>query len=382
MNSPTPYQTVSNNFKKIAWVGILFLLISAACNLPELSQSDEDPGIPSITEPSLTQSLAAPTTQFSPEVSPGTSTLILTPSQTVSPAADQPIRTGSRTFDVRQTIELTVDGPTEASRITLYVAIIQTLDPYQEVLSYSLTPSEDQTISDEYGNLFAQFEFIEVPAGETRQVELTYQVTVHEVRFDIGDCSGDLPDEYLSPETFIESNAPEIMAASDSLQQNSADACQTARAVYDYVGDEINYSQYMPQDVGALDALTQGEGDCTEFSDLFIALNRAAGIPARFVEGVTCCTEDGYQAASNKHDWSEVYLPGTGWVPVDATWGRFRNQRELYFAAMTPDHIIVTRGRTLQQLGGYHYFYYRYYWDDDPTNVTSNEIWSILSSSQ
>ncbi|MEZ4268656.1 MAG: transglutaminase-like domain-containing protein [Myxococcota bacterium] len=63
--------------------------------------------------------------------------------------------------------------------------------------------------------------------------------------------------------------------------------------------------------------LARGVGDCTEHTTLFVALCRAAGIPARPVFGVA------YLGAGSRafgyHAWAEVELDGR-WVPVDPTW--------------------------------------------------------------
>lgn len=364
---------------RFALVILVLLSASLACNLPNLSE---------VTATVPASNPAPVSEESNPSEAPGdpasnapvpaaTRTPLPTGTQP-APSEEVPARPVTRPYDIVNTIELVNDGPDEASRIVIWVALIQTVEPYQQVTTFSITPENYKTVTDEYGNLYAEIEFNQVPAGETRVVEISYQVLVHKINNNLKDCSGDMPTEFLDPEMYIESDAPEIFSIASSIRNSSDNLCQAARSIYDYVGDEITYSQYTPQDVGALTTLAQKEGDCTEFSDLFIALNRAAGIPARFVEGVTCCTTNGYQAGQVKHDWSEVYLPGNGWVPVDATWGRFSNQRDLYFAAMSPDHIVVTRGRNLDMLGGYHYYYYRYFWDNEPTTISSNERWSIL----
>ncbi|MCF6227622.1 MAG: transglutaminase-like domain-containing protein, partial [Planctomycetes bacterium] len=61
-------------------------------------------------------------------------------------------------------------------------------------------------------------------------------------------------------------------------------------------------------------------GDCTEHSVLFVALARAAGLPARNVGGIVYV----YDSFSKRgifgyHAWAEVWLGK--WVPVDATVG-------------------------------------------------------------
>lgn len=68
--------------------------------------------------------------------------------------------------------------------------------------------------------------------------------------------------------------------------------------------------------------LRSGEGYCTYFASAMTVMARAAGVPARYVEGYRC----GASAAStytvcerDAHAWCEVYIDQIGWIPVDAT---------------------------------------------------------------
>lgn len=380
-NRRSPHQLGEANGFFLLLLGTI-LLFASACQLTSFPDFQGSETEMLAASPSANQTETDPPFGSAATPTPPIPTLVSSTSPNIETQENKAEILSSRKFDIKQTIELTNDGPGDSSRIVIWVAMIQTIEPYQRVTRTRISPEEYKTVKDEHGNLYAEIEFTDVPVGETRIVELSYELTAHRIRFDIQECGSETVNEYLHAETFIESDSIRIVEAASLLKQDVSDLCEAARDIYDYVGDEIYYSQYSAKDLGALAALEKGEGDCTEFSDLFIALSRASGIPARFLEGVTCCTENGYQAGENKHDWAEVYLPGTGWVPVDPTWGRHPNKRELYFASMTPDHIIVTQGRNLETLGGYHYYYYRYFWEDQSTNVSSTETWSILGSEQ
>ena len=78
-------------------------------------------------------------------------------------------------------------------------------------------------------------------------------------------------------------------------------------------------------------------GYCVHYATATTVLLRAAGIPARYVEGylteavpaetVTVTEKDG-------HAWAEYYLPGIGWIPLEST------------AAISVDRPIITAPET------------------------------------
>ncbi len=65
----------------------------------------------------------------------------------------------------------------------------------------------------------------------------------------------------------------------------------------------------------ARDVLHNRAGDCTEHSLLFVALARAAGIPAREVGGLAYAGDGGFAW----HAWAEFH-DGAHWISVDPTW--------------------------------------------------------------
>jgi len=71
---------------------------------------------------------------------------------------------------------------------------------------------------------------------------------------------------------------------------------------------EVSGSRY-----GVSKVLEQGFGRCWDFSDCFITLCRAAGIPSRQVAG--------WYYGFSGHIWAEVLYEGRGWQQVDPTGG-------------------------------------------------------------
>ncbi len=347
-------------------ITVALTLAMSACSLyvQKAVETPRSETSPSATAPPLPTPERRPTVTSSP-----------TPTATTPPSSESNILSHTD-YQVTNRVTLTNAGPGVAERLTLRVALIRSLAPYQELLDSQVSPLDYEVVEDGHGNQYARFEFYGVGPGESAQADLTYQVRVYELAHDLTACQGETLDTFLDAEANVESDDPSIAALADQLSQGQDSPCQTLRALYDYVGDNMTYSSYQASDHGAKWALDQGSGDCTEFADLLLALSRAAGIPARFLEGVTYREGTRSELGQIKHDWLEAYLPGIGWVPLDPTWGRFPQRRESYFARMSPDHIVVTVGRNLTTLGGYHYFYYT--WVGQNIDVSHETEWEVL----
>jgi transglutaminase-like putative cysteine protease len=287
--------------------------------------------------------------------------------------------TESKEFVVQEHFLITNHGPGTPTKHNLWVALIGDLAPYQEVLERSITPDEYRVFSDEYGNQIAEFDLVGLAPGESREVEIDYRVKVNRLAYDLSNCRGEPPTFFTQPELHIESNNPQIQALSEDLSRGGKSACDKVRAFYDYVGDHLVYT-YNGRNWGAQAALGEMGADCSEYASLMIALSRAAGIPARYLEGVLYLDEPFDKMAKTEHAWLEVYLPGVGWTPMDPTLGRSPILRDDYFAAYTPDHIIVTRGRNPSALRGASYFSH-IYWSGDSTVIKIDDFhWSLSLS--
>lgn len=105
---------------------------------------------------------------------------------------------------------------------------------------------------------------------------------------------------------------------------------QVASMIGNYVRSSADYNLQtpkMPQEQAdfALWFLNESSrGYCIHFASAATVLLRAAGIPARYVEGYLTDTDANVQRMvfqGNAHAWVEYYLPGLGWVILEATPG-------------------------------------------------------------
>ena len=165
-------------------------------------------------------------------------------------------------------------------------------------------------LSDDSGNQVLYFTFENLAPFGSRVVTIKASLHVSPRANPIP--SGPWPRD-LNPQKYIESDHPAIHRVAHKL--HSPDASKTIEKVFNWVAGHVRYSGYAGKDRGALYALDHKRGDCTEYADLFVALCRANGIPARPVGGYVC-PQSGVLTARDYHNWGEFYQNGT-WKMAD-----------------------------------------------------------------
>lgn len=138
---------------------------------------------------------------------------------------------------------------------------------------------------------------------------------------------------------------PDIVLAATNLT--------TPKAIYDYVVSHLQYSyarinSTSGNDInrpGAVWALANPTAAiCTEFTDLFIALARKNGIPARENQGYALSSNDKLKPLSLSkdvlHAWPEYYDPGRQvWIQIDPTWANTTGGID-YFGKLDLNHLV------------------------------------------
>lgn len=283
----------------------------------------------------------------------------------------------SRHYLVRQHQTLSNMGTGQPEKQNMWVALIRDLQPYQQVRRREISPDSYVLLTDEYGNLYAEFDLSRHAPSETLELIIETEVDVFEVIYDWSQCEGELLDEFRRAELHIESANPQIVSLSQELAAGKQTVCEKVRAFYDYVAENLVYSTNA-DDWGAQATFGDMGADCSEYASLMIALSRAVGIPARYTAGLRYLEADEAAKMPFEHAWLEVYFPAVGWVSMDPTLGRSPIHRDTYFAYFTPNRIAITLGRNPSTLRGANYWSHLYWPGNSTTIVVENAEWEIV----
>jgi hypothetical protein len=130
----------------------------------------------------------------------------------------------------------------------------------------------------------------QLPPGQEARAVLTLEIDRHELLPPEDTDQYVLPNprrlprdirKYLGPSPLIESRSPTIRSLAKQIGADEEKAWDRVEAIYDWVRNKVEYKNGPIK--GALAALRDGTGDCEELTSLFIAICRAADIPARTV---------------------------------------------------------------------------------------------------
>lgn len=141
-----------------------------------------------------------------------------------------------------------------------------------------------------------------------------------------------------------------------------ADKNVRARDIYDWVVSNVEYKK-VGSGWGNGDtfwACNERYGNCTDFHSLFISLARSEQIPARFEMGFPVPQDKAAGNIGGYHCWVQFYLPGRGWVPIDASEAaKAPLKRDFYYGNHPQDRILFSVGRDLK-LGAHTLNYFIY----------------------
>ncbi len=256
-------------------------------------------------------------------------------------------------YRLHHVTEFQYDGPVSESFNEVRLRPIH--DDRQSCISFRLsTTPHSRALShrDYYGNWVHQ---INVP-GEHRHltIEAESVVLIHEAPalpadsislFEFEALRDELAEEYfefLAPTSYVP-HLPEVHAlARAAEQQCSGTVVGFVQAASSLVHRSFRYEKGATHVHSSIqDSLRLGAGVCQDFAHLLLAVARSRGLPGRYVSGYLVPRPAAEPGASGEqviggqasHAWTEIYVPGAGWLSFDPTLGApvsFRHVRLAY----------------------------------------------------
>jgi hypothetical protein len=267
---------------------------------------------------------------------------------------------------VRFTFKVRCEGPDPIDRYDVYLALPHADLEHQRLLEdMTFNPDPEDFSADRWGQRFAHFTLADIEPGQTRRVSYRTAAEINDARFFlVPDRVGGLqriPTEIRRDYTVdggrLLIDDPVIQKAIQQAVGDETRPYWIMRDIFEYVIDHVKYERVGGWDT-APNVLKRGTGSCSEFSFVFMAMARGAGLPTRFCAGVM---ERGDEASMDDvfHRWTEVYLPGYGWVPVDAsaTDSEWQADRIKAIGSYTNRGLITTIGGGGSEYVGWGYNY-------------------------
>ena len=251
----------------------------------------------------------------------------------------------------------TVRNLPAGKRVRIWIPAAQS-DAYQEVKIISA--QGDLPLRRTSESRFGNHIYFAETSGSTQpelHFDVEYDVTRHE-RVALGQSAHlvaaslssaekqqDLQPDVLVPVTGL----PADLAA--QVTQGKTQPLDKARAIYDYVFTTMRYDKtgtgWGHGDV--LYACDAKKGNCTDFHSLFIAMARSQGIPARFEIGFPLPPDKHTAEIAGYHCWSDFWIDGKGWIPVDISeaW-KHQEKRDYFFGSHDVNRMQFSMGRDLR----------------------------------
>lgn len=260
-------------------------------------------------------------------------------------------RKNERDAEIVYSHEIVNYGPGVLKDVAIFFAIPENLDN-QDILDirYSVAPTRFD--KDQWKQRFAVFHADTLKTGESLSPEMTIHAKVYDIMYHIfpekvgslKEIPGEIRSDYLKDDLKYWIHDPVIQDAVKKAVGQTKNPYWIARSIYSYIQEAMHYELAGGWNV-APTVLKRGSGSCSEYTFVYIAMCRAAGLPARYAGSVVVRGDDA-SLDYVFHRWVEVYLPRYGWVPVDPSGGDkdWPRDQAMCFGHLENRFLITTIG--------------------------------------
>ena len=208
---------------------------------------------------------------------------------------------------------------------------------YQTVYIQNIEPQPEEVVGDHDGNFLAKYT---LSPGETKNITVDLVVKL----------------DFTPKPTNIQPS--DSLLAKNSIWNYDNGVFGTAelrnlkspKSIYDFVSDKLKYdyeklNRERPTRSPAAESLINSQSAiCTDFTNVFVALARKSGIPARELEGFAISENPDLKPLSLTQDvlhaWPEYFdKTKSSWIQIDPTWANTTRGID-YFNKLDFNHIV------------------------------------------
>ena len=236
------------------------------------------------------------------------------------------------------------------------------------IISYSLRIEPEQHFVNWQQDPFANYQARLVFPEKTREFKVTVDLVVEMAVYNPFDFflepqAENFPFKYtqsqaeeLAPYLVAEPVTPLVAAYLEKVDRKEQRTIDFLVGINQQVQQDVSYLIRMEPGVQTPEeTLTNGSGSCRDSGWLLVQLLRHMGLAARFVSGYLIQLTPDVKALdgpsgttvdfTDLHAWCEVYLPGAGWIGLDATSGLLAGEGHIPLACTpTPSSAAPIEG--------------------------------------
>lgn len=209
-----------------------------------------------------------------------------------------------------------------SGRVRVWIPIPVEWVTQKDVKIMEISPKPVEISEDVHGNQMAFWQ-INVAARNTQDYQLIFEVSILKKKWDFDvsktgeyDKNDPVYLNYLGSTSLVQTNNPMIIEKAREIVGEEKNPYIKSKLIYDYL------EKYLVMGGDSNDAVTtlkEKRGQCGGVANLYVALCRAVGVPARTIVGMgnLSGTKNFPAQHLGTHVFSEVYLPYYGWIPVE-----------------------------------------------------------------
>jgi len=225
--------------------------------------------------------------------------------------------------------------------------------------SYEMTEVSPEPVLENYQKTLIHQLAVEKNLQNRTYFTQTFALPVYDITTEVNEMRVSVKNPAISDVLYaVATRADELIPSEDeAIVSLAATICKgeknpyrKAKLIYKYMISNFEIEKnFRKNDAKPLELLTKKKGDAYDFAIVYTALLRSQDIPAFADCGILVSPD----LSTRNHMWSEFYISGLGWIPVDVAlgagmeynkWDAEIDSETYYFGNLDSHHVKFSRG--------------------------------------